>query len=129
MAVTRKNTKRGAWGANKPLEAWWGALAGGKCVVVIQKDGSSAKVALPKRFTASWKALFNKLDADPEIVAVLSSQPSQDAYEVYLYPKAKNKSVEFVVKNYKKYFKPMGPVPKDVRESGAPLMKKVRVPM
>ena len=46
--------------------------------------------------------------AGTDIVAVLSAPLSQDAYEVYLYPKAKDKSVEYVIKNYKKYFKSGG---------------------
>lgn len=38
---------------------------------------------------------------------------SQDAYEVYLYPKAQDSSVEYVIKNYKKFFKAYGQNPKD----------------
>jgi hypothetical protein len=45
---------------------------------------------------------YNKLDDDKEIEAVLSSNLSQDAYEIYLYPKEKENSVEHVIKNYKK---------------------------
>ena len=44
---------------------------------------------------------------DNTIVAVLSSNPSQDAYEVYLYPKAKDKSVKYVIEHYTRYFKPI----------------------
>ena len=53
---------------------------------------------------------MNKLiefENDNDILAVLSSNPSQDAYEQYLYPKAKNSSVDYVIKHYKKYFKPI----------------------
>ena len=32
---------------------------------------------------------------------------SQDAYELYLYTKAKNKSIDYVIKNYTKYFIPI----------------------
>jgi hypothetical protein len=53
---------------------------------------------------------------------------SQDAYEVYLYPKAKDKSVEYVIQNYKKFFKSSGPMPADLVEKGVPAQKKVLYP-
>ena len=48
-------------------------------------------------------------EEDKRIVAILTSNPSQDAYEKYLYPKAKNSSVDSVIKHYTKYFKPLTP--------------------
>ena len=51
------------------------------------------------------RKMYDSFNDDENIIAVLSSNMSQDAYEVYLYPKAKDKSVEYVIKNYKKYFK------------------------
>jgi len=116
------------WGKNKPLEKFWQGLASQKYVVVIYKNGKHKYVRPPKIFTQQSADFYNKLDGDKEIEAVLSSNFSQDAYEVYLYPKAKNNSVEYVIKNYKKYFKSMGAPPKDAIASGSPLMKKVRVP-
>jgi len=50
---------------------------------------------------------WDDLDNDPNILSVLSSNMSQDAYELYLYPKAKTQSVTNVIKNYTKYFKPI----------------------
>jgi hypothetical protein len=47
------------------------------------------------------------LKADENVIAILSSNPSQDAYEQYLYPMAKSKTVEYVLKHYTKYFKPI----------------------
>ena len=44
-----------------------------------------------------------KAEDDNNVVAILDSGPSFDAYRE-LYRKAKNKSVEEVIKNYKKYF-------------------------
>jgi len=108
---TRK-VKR-VWGKNIPLEKWWAKLAEGK-VVLIYKNGHKMVDA------KHW----DKFDADDSILDVLSSARSQDAYEVYLYPKAKNKTVKEVIANYKLYFKPIGPVPK-----GFPALKKVRVPL
>jgi hypothetical protein len=57
--------------------------------------------------TKKYQSIFNEFDTDTNIVAVLSSNLSQDAYEQYLYPKAKDKSVDYVIKHYSKYFKPI----------------------
>ena len=102
------------WGKNLPLEKWWSQLSDGK-VVLIYKDGY--KIVPSKN---KWDVF----DADDSILSVLSSPRSQDAYEIYLYPKAKDKTVKEVIQQYKKYFKPIGPAPK-----GLPAMKKVRVPL
>ena len=72
--------------------------------------------------------IFNTFDDDPNIVAVLSAPLSQDAYEVFLYPKAGDKSVKYVIKNYKKYFKPVGPMPADLVAKSIPAQVKVFFP-
>jgi len=100
------------WGKNLPLEKWWSQLAGGKAV--IYKNGH-------KTVTVK-KNQWDEFDQDDSIIDVLTRR-SQDAYEVYLYPKAKDKTVKEVIAN-KKYFKPIGPAPK-----GLPALKKVRVPL
>lgn len=115
------------WGKNRPLEKFWQGLANGKYAVVIYKNGKNKKVTLPNPNTEKSTTTFDEFDANDEIIAVLSSNSSQDAYEVYLYPKAKDSSVKYVIKNYKKFFKSMGPPSKD-RITGTPLMKKVLVP-
>ena len=112
------------WGKNKPLEQFWQGLASGKYVVVIYKNGKNKRVNLPNPRTKKSKEIFNNFDADNEVVSVLSSSMSQDDYEMYLYPKAKDKSVDYVIKNYKKFFKSMGVLYKD----GLLIMKKVMVP-
>ena len=109
------------WGKNKPLEKFWQELASGKKVVLItKKDGSgggggggsiSSRIVTMPTSPAADKKQYIEFDEDPNIIAILSSNLSQDAYEVYLYPKAKDKSVEYVIKNYKKFFKPMGVIP------------------
>ena len=114
------------WGKNKPLEKFWQGLAAGKYVVVIYKNGKHKYVKLPRPSTQKFTTLFNEFDSNSEILAVLFSSRSQDAYEIYLYPKAKNKTVKYVVENYKKFFKSMGPPPKELEESV--LMKKVMFP-
>jgi hypothetical protein len=115
------------WGKNKPLEKFWRSLASGKKVVLIQKTGGHKIFTMPTgKMTA--RKMFNTFDDDPNIVAVLSSNLSTDAYEVFLYPKAGDKSVEYVIKNYKKYFKSIGPAPADLIEKGVPAQVKVFFP-
>jgi hypothetical protein len=125
----KKTNTSSVWGKHPALERFWGNLASGKQALVIYKDRTNKYVKLPKRFTEKYTRTFNDFDKDSNVVAVLFSAPSQDSYEQYLYPKAKDKTVEYVIKNYTKYFKSMGPVPKDILATGAPLMKKVRVPL
>jgi hypothetical protein len=113
------------WGKNRPLEELWESLASGKKVVLIEKGGKHKIFDMPTgKITAN--KMYNMFDDDPNIVAVLSAPLSQDAYEVYLYPKAKDKSVEYVIKNYKKYFKSV--MPKDLVEKGIPAQRKVLFP-
>ena len=116
------------WGKNKPFEKFWQGLASDKYVVVIYTNGKHQYVKSPNSLTKKSDNFYNELDDNKEVEAVLSSNLSQDAYEIHLYPKAKNESVEHVIKNYKKYFKSFGVPSKDLIESGRPLMKKVRVP-
>ena len=115
------------WGKNKPLEKFWRSLASGEKVVLIQKTGGYKIFTMPTGKMAARK-IFNTFDDDPNIVAVLSSNLSQDAYEVFLYPKAGDKSVEYVIKNYKKFFKSIGPMPADLIEKGVPAQVKVLFP-
>jgi hypothetical protein len=130
---TRKVSKKllveetSVWNKNKPLEAFWQSLASGKKVVVIYKDGKHKFVNMPSAKTKS-KAQYDEFDADPDVAAVLSSNQSQDAYEMHLFPKAGDKSVPEVIKNYKRYFKSIGPMPIDMLASGFPAMRKVKVP-
>jgi len=95
------------WGKNPELEKFWGDLASQKKVVLIYKDGTHKHVVLPNMKTKKYQATMAQFEEDKDIVAVLSSNMSQDAYELYLYPKAKDNSVEYVIKNYKKFFKPI----------------------
>jgi hypothetical protein len=115
------------WGKNKPLEKFWQELASGKKVVLIEKNGDYKKLTMPTG-KMTIRKMYNSFDDDENIIAVLSSNMSQDAYEVYLYPKAKDKTVEYVIKNYKKYFKSTGPTPKDMIEKGFPAQEKVLFP-
>jgi len=104
-----RNDPESVWGKNPELEKFWGTLASGKTVVLIYKDKSNKTVTLPKIGTTKYTTMMTEFEEDANVVAILSSNMSQDSYEVYLYPKAKDKSVEYVIKNYTKYFKPMVP--------------------
>jgi hypothetical protein len=112
------------WGKNKPLEKFWHKLASGKYVVIIYKNGKHKYMKMPNPGTQQASDLYNRFDQDEEIEAVLSSSISTDTYQEFLYPKAKNESVENVINNYKKYFESI----EQIHEEGKPQMKKVMVP-
>ena len=103
------NDPETVWGKNPELEYFWADLASGKKVVLIYKDKTHKYVNLPNRTTKKYKSTLNEFQEDTNIIAILSSNPSQDAYEQYLYPKAKSKSVDYVIKHYNTYFKPILP--------------------
>ena len=114
------------WGKNKSLEKFWRNLASGKEAVLIYNNNTHKIIKLPNG-PKSKNAKFDEFDNNPEIKVVLISNQSSDAYEL-LYKRAKNKNVNEVIKNYKKYFKSSGPMPRDLVEKGMPLMKKVLYP-
>ena len=127
MRICLNCSENSVWGKNKPLEDFWQSLASGKKVVLVEKGGKHKIFTMPTGKVTVNK-MYNTFDNDPNIVAVLSSNMSQDAYEVFLYPKAGDKSVEHVIKNYKKYFKPLGPMPADLVAKGIPAQVKVLFP-
>jgi hypothetical protein len=113
VSNTKKNQgeeEEEVWGKNKKLEIFWRNLAKGETVVVIKKNNDYKIIKLQKKRVAEH---LSELNNDPNVVALLSSFISQDAYELYLYPKAQDSSVEYVIKNYKKFFKAYGQNPKD----------------
>jgi len=85
------------WGKNLPLEKWWYQLSRRGKVVLIYKNGY--KTVTVKKL---WDGKLDEFNKDDSIIHILTSTLSQDAYEVYLYPKAKNKTVKEVIANYKK---------------------------
>ena len=92
------------WGKNKPLEKFWRELSTGKKIVIIYKTKPYKIETLPNG-PATYKKLIAEYEEDPSIAALLTSNMSGDSYEVYLYPRAKHKTVDEVIKDYKKYFK------------------------
>ena len=103
------NNPESVWGKNPELEKFWGSLASGKKVVLIYKDKTHKHVNLPNITTKKYQTTLDEFQNDSNIVAILSSNQSQDAYEVFLYPKAKSKSVDYVIEHYSTYFKPLAP--------------------
>ena len=92
------------WGKNKPLEKFWRELSTGKKIVIIYKTKPYKIETLPNG-PATYKKVIAEYEQDPDIATLLTSNMSGDSYEVYLYPRAKDKTVDDVIKNYKKYFK------------------------
>lgn len=96
------------WGKNKPLEKFWQDLASGRTVVLIKKNGQHEIKTMPKSthnyLSEDHQKQYDAFENDPNIVAVLTSYMSQDAYELHLYPKAKDATVEYVIKHYTRFF-------------------------
>ncbi len=96
------------WGKNKPLEKFWQDLASGRKVVLIKKNGQHEMRTMPKStydyLNEDHQKQYDVFENDPSIVAVLTSYRSQDAYELHLYPKAKDASVDYVIKHYTRFF-------------------------
>ena len=82
---------------NKMLYKFWLDLANSKHGVFIYKDNSH------KIIKKNLREEQVKAETDGNVVAILDSGPSFGAY-VALSRKAGDKSVEEVIKNYKKYF-------------------------
>jgi hypothetical protein len=97
------------WGKNKPLEKFWQDLASGRKVVLIKKNGDHEMFTMLKSthdyLSEDYANQYETFNKDPDIVAVLTSYRSQDAYELHLFPKAKDATVEYVIKHYKKFFR------------------------
>lgn len=112
LKIKKKKTKSkrtsfkstSVWGKNKPLEKFWRELASGKKMVIVYKSKPYKIETLPNG-PATYKKLIAEYEQDPSISALLTSNMSGDSYEVYLYPRAKDKTVDEVIKDYKKYFK------------------------
>lgn len=92
-------------GKNRKLEEFWRSLSSGKKVVLIYKDGSQKFYTMPPMKTKKRRDAFDSFEADPNIIAVITSAMSWDAYESQLYPKAKDKTVAEVLGSWRSYFK------------------------
>lgn len=95
------NDSKNVWGKNKNLEKFWRKLASGDKVIVVYTNGKIVDYTLPKTQPAKRKK-YMELENDSNIKALITSAMSSDAYEA-LYKRAKNKTPNEIIKNYKKY--------------------------
>jgi hypothetical protein len=74
-------------------------------------------------------AQMKPFDDDPNVVAILTAYPDNpdttNAYETLVYPKAKDKTVDYVITHYDKVFKR---APSHMQKRFTVPLKKVRVP-
>ena len=82
---------------NKKLYNFWLDLANTKHSVFVYNDKSY------KIIRKNIREEQEKAEKNNNVIAILDSGPSFDAYRE-LYRKAKHKSIEEVIENYKKYF-------------------------
>lgn len=89
------------WGKNKPLEQLWHDLSHFLSVVIVYKGAKPYEIISP----VSAEQL-RALNANPSVVAILTSHPDvHNAYETLVYPRAKDKTVDYVITHYDKIFK------------------------
>ena len=113
------------WGKNKPMEQFWRELSSYLSAIIIYK-GSKPYESF--RITPS-KQIYTQLkqfDDDPQVVAILTAHPGiKHAYETLVYPKAKDKTVDYVITNHANIFKRM---PQHMHSRFNAPLKKIRVP-
>jgi len=119
------------WGKNKPLEQLWNDLSSFLSAVIVYKGSKPyeiVKLRSKDEPVFNVSNLHNRLstyDMDHKVVAILSAHPEiKNAYENLVYPKAKDKTVDYVITHYKKFFKS---VPAQMKLTDQPI-KKLRVP-
>lgn len=118
------------WGKNKPLEQFWRDLSAYLSVVVIYKGSKPYEVVMLNPSTASvdqFHAQVKPFDDDPSVLAILSAYPNTlHAYETLVYPKAKDKTVDYVIKHYETIFKR---TPRHMQKMFKEPLNKIRVPL
>lgn len=117
------------WGKNKPLEQFWRDLSSYLSVVVIYKGSKAYEVIRlnpSSNYAEQVYAQLKPLDDDPQVTAILSAHPDiKHAYELFVYPKAKDKTVDYVITHYEKIFKRALP---HMQKMFVVPLKKIRVP-
>jgi hypothetical protein len=98
------------WGKNKPLEQLWRDLSSYLSAVIIYKGSRPYEIIeLHHSDPPSSEHVYSQFrehDANPDVAAILTAHPdAKNEYETLLYPKAKDKSVDYVISNYTKFFK------------------------
>jgi len=124
---SRKQRKRvliadpACWDKNKPLEQLWRDMSQFLSVVVIYKRPKPYEVIKMHHHMD----VLRQLNDDPQVVTVLTSNPDiHNAYETLLYPKAKDKTVDYVITHYARFFKK---APHHIHYGNTPLHK-LRIP-
>lgn len=114
------------WGKNKPLEQLWRDMSQFLSVVVIYKGPNPYEVIkLYHPADIQLQVKLRQLNDDPQVVAILTSSPDiNNAYETLLYPKAKDKTVDYVITHYARFFKK---APHHMQYGNTPLHK-LRIP-
>jgi|688.fasta_scaffold362856_2 hypothetical protein len=122
------------WGKNKPLEQLWNDLSSYLSAVIVYKGQTPYEIvklqsqpqSQPQSQTPSQ--IYDRLmafDGDPQVIAILSAHPGiKNAYETLVYPKAKDKTVDYVITNHEKFFKRL---PARMQATDMPI-KKLMVP-
>jgi len=99
------------WGKNKPLEELWNDLSSYLSTIIIYKGSKPYEIVKLKQSDAMTPeyvySQFRVYESDPSVVAILTAHPddAKNAYETLLYPKAKDKTVDYVITNHTKFFK------------------------
>jgi hypothetical protein len=111
------------WGKNKPLEELWRDLSSYHSAVIIYKGSRPYEIIkLHQSQPLSAEHAYDQFQThahQQDVVAILTAHPhAKTVYETLLYPKAKDKTVDYVIMNYGKFFKR---IPRDP-------MKKLMVP-
>jgi hypothetical protein len=115
------------WGKNKPLEQLWRDLSSYLSAVIVYKGSKPYDIVKLRSHASHIYAQLRSFDADPQVIAILTAHPDvPNAYETLLYPKAKDKTVDYVIANYNRFFKRV-PEYMQSRFTDQP-MKKLMVP-
>lgn len=99
------------WGKNKPLEELWRDLSSYLSTIIIYKGSKPYEIVKLQQSDAMTPdhvySQFRAYESDPSVVAILTAHPddAKHAYETLLYPKAKDKTVDYVITNHAKFFK------------------------
>lgn len=116
-------------GKNKPLEQLWNDLSDYLSVVIIYKGDAPYEIIKLRPSSPSTEQFYAQMkpfDDDPQVVAVLTAHPDiNNAYETLVYPKAKDKTVDYVITHYDKVFKR---APSHMQKKFTAPLKKIRVP-
>jgi hypothetical protein len=105
------NVDPACWGKNKPLEELWRDLSSYLSTIIIYKGSKPYEIVNLKQSDAMTPEhvyeQFRVYESDPSVVAILTAHPddAKNAYETLLYPKAKDKTVDYMITNHARFFK------------------------